>query len=382
MASKPEFAEFFARLSADDAELKADLKSAETQVKASAEKMQGSLDSVGASAGNASQALGTLAKGAGAVGGAMGGAVGQGIAFTEMLGTLGLKLTAGVAGVAALAAAVVIYRKEISEAIIKTAEWAGLIEDITAKGARNDALAKDLEFRLKLAEQRSKVKSDLELSQERLDVAQKGGQAGLAEFDLQRQIDALHGNLLGDIRTDKVRKDIEDTLRNRLAIVKALEDEKKLKADMAEFDRETAAMVAERKRKEEELAKAQTIAAQQLLVGLGAARQSEFIDDPTLKRLAQLSEMMSDRDRAAARATPTAGFGGTFGLSRVTSAMSTIRAGDVLGQQTLTVQEQTKQIAADHRDIARETKRILDDIKLQGRMATGGGRSLVITGNP
>jgi len=381
MASKPEFAEFVARLSADDAELKADLKSAETQVKASAQKMQGSLDSVGASAGNAGQALGTLGQAAASIGGPIGGVIGQGIAFSQMLTGMGVALTGPIAILAALTAGVFVFREELAEAILKGGEFIGLLEDLGKRQQDNEKVAERLAKRLKEQRIERELRTREGSTAARLRAAQRG-ESDLAAFDLSQQAFAILSKLPSALRTPENERTIFRILQTEKEIAETLDKQKQTKADLAAFDRETAAMVAERKRKEEELAKAQTIAAQQLLVGLGAARQSEFIDDPTLKRLAQLSEMMSDRDRAAARATPTAGFGGTFGLSRVTSAMSTIRAGDVLGQQSLTVQEQTKQIAADHRDIARETKRILDDIKLQGRMMQGGGKSLVITGNP
>ncbi len=298
----PSFAEFVATLSADDAELQRDLKSAEAQTKASATKMQGNLDKVSISAQGAGQALSTLGQGAAAMGGQMGGAVGQGIAFTQMVGQMGLKMGLALTSFVALAAAVVIYRKEIADAILVTLEWANVIEDITAKQSRLDTVAKDLESQLKVSQARSSIRGAASLAQERLDAVRTGGAAALAELDLQARIQAQLNKLSGAVGSEQTSRElIELTLRTNIMITKELERQKQVKADIAAAE-EKADQAADRRlstllRELQETRKLRLATVQSLAVTVGLAKPSDFIEDPILKQAALIHNYRGRRDK-------------------------------------------------------------------------------------
>ncbi len=374
----PSFAEFVATLSADDAELQRDLKSAEAQTKASATKMQGNLDKVSISAQGAGQALSTLGQGAAAMGGQMGGAVGQGIAFTQMVGQMGVKMGLVITSFVALAAAVVIYRKEIADAILVSLEWVGVIEDITAKQSRLDTVAKDLENRLKVSQARSGIRGAASLAQERLDAVRSGGAAALAELDLQAQVQAQLNKLAGAVGFEAAsREAIEFTLRTRLQINKELENEKKLKADIAAADVKAAQEVDQRLsgllRGLEDIRKSRQQAAEALAVGVGIAKPSDFIDDPILKRIAQIGELFQQQQQPGP--TPTTG---TFGLREISSPLAAIRGGEVLGRQQLTTAEQHKNIAEKQLKAQEQANVLLSDLK--GGTDSTGAAPLFISG--
>lgn len=383
--SRPEFAEFVATLSADDKELLTDLKSAEIATKASATKMQANLSKVAVGGNAGAQALGTMGQAAAAMGGQLGGATGQGIAFTQMLGQMGIKMGLVVTSVVAAAAAVVIYRKEIAGAIIATAEWAGVIEDVTAKQAGLDVMAKDLADRLKISQARGAIAGAAALAEERLGVARAGGAAAIAAFDRQAQIDKQFRALPGDLQIPSNRKIIEDTVSARQKLLGVLTDEARQKAELIALDLKAAQMATEQAasreraleafaRKQETLFGARRGAAQQLLVSMGAAVPSDFVADPVLRELAQIGERLN---RPGATGTT-----GTFGLLPTPSPLSAVRGGEVLGRQQLTAADKTAKSTEDQLREIRLVRGILERIEAKTGIGASGGSPLQITGRP
>lgn len=380
MAGKPEFAEFVATLSADDRELQKDLKAAETATLKSATKMQGSLDTLKVSAGNLGGVMGTLSQAGAAVGGQFGGIVGQGVAATQAMGQMAAAMGGPVGLIAALGAltvAVAFNREGIGEWARGILASIGIIEDMDAALAKVEARNATAQTRLD-KQVASQARLNVELQQAvRLRTAQ-GTKNPEVIADTQRQI-SLEKRIAQELAAGGSQKSIE-LIRKIFETNKRTEDSKKRQL---EFDQKRAAIAREdleRQRRINQLTTSRLTTARGLLVQIGAASPSDFIDDPVLKRLALLGEMVADRNAAAGAGTAQAARTGTFGLSRVQSPLSVVRAGEVIGRQTLTVQQETKQIAADHRDIARETKTILDDISR--RPERGGTTGLTLSRGP
>lgn len=382
MPPQPEFAAFQATLTANDDQLLKDLKSAETATKKSAEAMQKSLNKVEVAGAGAGQALGGLGQAAASVGGPLGGAVGQGIAFTQMLGAMGVALTGSIALMVGLAAGVVIYREELVAAIDKGLVWLGVLEDLEAQQDRINESQDKLNRTLKTQAQQRGLEGTAGAAEARLRAAQRGAEV-LERFDRLEKGRKAFEALPPDLQIPSNQRLIDGILRTNKSITDELTKQKAAKDAIAKADADTARAAEREATARMQITTARRLAAQSLLISIGAARPSEFVDDPVLRQLSALQELVGQRNRAAS-VTPTAGSAGTFGISQITSPLSIVRQGEVIGRQTLTLQEQSKRVAEEHRDIARETRDILDAIDRRGASARPGntGGALVVTGRP
>ena len=118
-------------------------------------------------------------------------------------------------------------------------------------------------------------------------------------------------------------------------------------------------------------------AAEALAVGVGIAKPSDFIEDPILKRIAQIGELFQQKEQD--RPTPTTG---TFGLLEINSPLAAIRGGEVLGRQQLTVGEQHRDISAKQLTAQEETNRLPGDLDIGTGSSAGqaSGAPLLISG--
>jgi hypothetical protein len=391
MAGKPTFAEFTAALSADDDELQKDLKTAESATKRSAEVMQSNLDRVaisGKTAAGGMRQYSSAAVGAGEASRAASQSIGALGVAASASGNQFIGLAVQIGSVAAasdeLALALsgvgktgVLLLKTLGPIAIGLAVVGGAFSIVTRKidafhaslQAGRDAIKQSLagpQKELELLELQIKErKGELTAGQVDLRRALIAGSANQEEFNLRLKILDLRRKEAAEVAKIAATAQREATgAKTRRAIV--LRDFNDQRAREAEEKAHGAAQLAIAQQRREEAAKAAQSrlenlqgSAQALLVQTGAAQPSDFIEDPEFKRLALLGELIGDRDKAAAAvATKSAGTG-SFGLSRVQSPLAVVRGGEVIGRQTLTIQEQTKQIVADHRDISREVRDIL-----------------------
>lgn len=376
MVAKPEFAEFVAVLSAEDAQLQADLKSAEDATKRSATRMQASLDKVNVSAGNLSGVLGTVSQVGASVGGSFGGIVGQGVAATQALSAMASVVsgpTGLIVGLSALTVAVAFNREGIAEWARRMLASVGVIEDMDTALAEAEGRLKERQSVLEKQESvLASVNGRLADQKRLLQAVQTNNPEVIAstqrENALRRAIEQVRAAGGAQNAVDQVRKIFETQER--------ILDTKRRQA---EFDAKIANHAKERLARETKsaaLQATQVAAARNLLVAIGAARPSQFIDDPILRRLAQLQEIATQRN-AARQADPARGpsMSGVFTLSRITSPGGIIREGEVLGRQTLTIQEQIRRVTVDHRDISAEIRAILSEINERDKTATAAGGS-------
>lgn len=380
--SRPEFAEFVATLSADDQELLTDLKSAETATKTSATKMQANLSKVKVGAGNLGSALGTISQAGAAAGGSLGGLVGQAVAATQAIAGMRAVVSGPVgliAGLAALTVGVVAYRKESAAWLNSMLESVGVLENLTAALAEADAQLATKEARLKKqTDSEARFNAELKERQRILTATRTKDPEFLAETQrdvaLQRRIrqarEAGAGEKAIAVLTQIFNKNTEilDTKKKQAAFDKT----------QLEIERQRLAGLAERERRETAIAtlqKTRLQAAQQLLVGIGAAVASEFITDPVLKRIAQLGETLAGGVRA-----PQAG--GTFGLSAVQSPLAAVGAGEALGKQQLTAADKTARFTGEQLEEIKKVRGILTRIESNGRTGVTGGSALQLSGAP
>lgn len=341
MVRASNFAEFVAVLSADDAELKKDLKSAETATKASATQMQQDLDKVNVSAGDLSGVLGAVSQAGAAVGGRFGAIAEQAVAAAQSLQGLGAVITSPpglIVGLAAATVGIFAYRKESAAWIISLGESIGLIENLT------EALAK-LDTRFAAQESRLKKQVDAEA---RFNIELKERHRILTavrtkdpEFLVQTQREIA---LEKRSRQERAMGSGEEAIKVLIAIFDKNTKILEAKKAAAEFDKQTAAshretadnLAAQERRLKAIATLEQTriIAAQRLLISIGAAKPSEFITDPVLKRLAQLGETLRGGQVAQ----------GTFGLRRISGPAGALREGQQIGNQAIDTAEKNKNI--------------------------------------
>lgn len=379
--ARPEFAEFVATLSADDAELLTDLKSAETATKVSATRMQANLSKVSMSAGNLSSALGTVSQAGAAAGGSLGGMVGQAVAATQALAGMVTVISGPVGlivGLGALTIGVVAYRQEAAGWLNSMLESIGVLEDLSAALAKADAQLATKETRLKKqTDAEARFNAELEQRQRILTATRLKDPELLAlrqrDVALERRIDQAREAGAGE----KAISILFDIAAKNEEII----DTKKKQADfdkrMLEIERQRLAGLVERERRETAIAtlqKTRLQAAQQLLVGIGAAVPSEFITDPVLQRIAKLGESLAGGTQAPAR-------GGAFALLSTPSPLSAVRGGEVLGKQQLTAAEKTAKFTAEQLLEIKQVRGILERLEQQGQTRASGS-FLPITGGP
>lgn len=379
--SRTEFAEFVATLSADDAELQKDLKSAEQTTRVSAERMQANLDKVAVSSQGAGVGLTDVAAGtsvASAAMGAMGPKAAKASSALARLASVLVSPTGVIIGLAAATIGVIAFNKAAAAMFNDLLVSLGLLDDLAAAQDRINASMAASEARLdKQVEIRAKLNAELEAAQltrtaqrtgspeviaeqarlNALEVVQSAlvaAGAGVAALDIAQQISEVHKD------TAQSAKDQEDFAKTTLG-----------------FERDRVAELTKRKQIEEKLAALQATrlqAAQSLLVGIGAAEPSEFIGDPILKRLAQLSESLK---------TKAQGFTGAFGLRRIGGTGDALRAGQTLGSQQLSTAEKHKDISAKTLAVAEKVRELLSRIASGTTDANPSLSSpLLLSGNP
>jgi hypothetical protein len=362
MAGTPQFAEFVATLSADDAELQRDLKAAETTTKQSATRMQRSLDGLKVSAGNLGGVMGTLSQAGASVGGSFGGIVGQGVAATQAIAGMTAVVSGPVgllAGLAALTVGVVAYREEAANWLNSMLQSIGVLEDLDAALAEVEARNKVQLTRLEKQEAAEK-RLNIERQQtiRMLNAIRTNNPEVVA--DTQRQI-SMEKRIAQELAAGTGRNAI-DTIEAIFDANKRIEDSKKRQLEDSKKAQQIQQDDLKNAREMQTLVASQRSAAQALLVSVGGAVPSDFITDPKLKRIAQLSELLASRREEAAKIAPTAAATGTITSRDARSRFAIIRAGEVLGRQQLTVEEETKKVAEDHRDISRQIRDIMSDI--------------------
>lgn len=389
MVRASNFAEFVAQLSADDAELQKDLKSAETATKSSAQKMQASLDGVSFSsnkgaeglrsyagaadkAGQSSQAatrgvtaLGAAAAATGSRSLATGAQIAALVASTDELAvSLGLVGTVATTAIAVFGPiAITIAAVSVAVSIAK-GKFDALGESITQIRETAEAALEPLRKEIELLRLRQQVRQGFR-TQRSADLARISIETTShtqQEFDLRVKIFELK-----KVEADLAAKAIENAKSlvgiqkgRALADRRFLEGLRRQRAEEAEIlalEKERASLAVQQRQerraaKESRLAVA-TQTAQQLLISIGAAKPSEFITSPVLRLLAQLGESV-----AGGQQDPS-GSQGTFGLRQISGPSGALRAGQQIGAQTLNTAEQNKEINAKTLRVAEQVRDIL-----------------------
>lgn len=414
MAGKPQFAEFVAQLSAEDDELQKDLKTAETATKRSAEIMQSNLDGVAISGKSAAGGMdlysgaavqaGDASKAAAQSMGAMGVAA-------SATGNQFIGLAAQIGSVAAASDEVALAFSGVGKsgvAMLKALGPIAIILGVTA-GAYVVVTSKIKAFREEMEASRDAIKASLagpqrELAILQIQIQEQKGELTAGQADLRRVL--LSGSAsqeetnvrlkILDIRRKEAaeaariaesqeREATTAKARRQLAI-RDFNDRRAREAEEAAHNERQLAIETQRREQAEKAAQSRLEnlqgVAQSLLIQTGAARPSDFIDDPDFKRLQLLRELVGDREKAAASVRPQAARTGSFGLSRVQSPLAVVRGDEVVGRQQLTIQEQTKQVTADLRDITAKIFSILDGFERRSKTQRGGGTPLAVTRNP
>jgi hypothetical protein len=391
----PPFSEFVAQLTAEDDELLKDLKSAENATKQSAEIMQANLDTVGfasrdsatglrqfssaadqmsGSSQVATRSVSALGAAASVTGSQTLGAAAQFAAFAAASDELALSLSAvGTTGAAALkvlgpiAITIVAMGAALKVVSDKSKELSDRIKD--ARALRETTL-EPLRNELDRLREEAQVVFGFRTreSAERRQLARVSKTQ--EEFDLRLKI----LNTTKDIAdVEKRAAERADTERRRRRTERRLA----LRDFQRQQRREQQAASLEQERLTTERARAReialsavsrrerlTAAAQGLLVRTGAAPASSFIKDPIERRIAQLSERLSQKTEPATT--------GMIELGRVVSPLAGVRAGEALGRQQLTTAEQQKRISQMELEVQREVKGILRDILQATRVGNMG----------
>ena len=424
-----EFAEFVASLSADDKELTADLKAAEQVTERSAQAMQSSLDRVRMSAGSGARGMGDFRKSVDSVGassqvssravsalGATASVTGsqfaatatQFAAFAAASDELALSLTGveatgaaalKVLGPIALAAGAVGLALKALTGIAK--EHNRVIDEARAKHQTlRDTLTEELEVQRQQFFVQTGMQTQLEADLKRVErtTALKRGAGGptpenetyaqsMMELRFKRRIVKAQHELLAlkkqeaeaDARVQRHRSAVLRHRQLELGVIRRQFNERK----QMEAEQRRAAAVADAAAEQRLNALSQKLesvqqqrigAAQSLLVSLGAAKPSEFIEDPMLQRIAALGESLSGGERAPL---------GSFGLERIRSPLAAVRGGEALGRQTLTTAEQQKQLTQQELIVIGEVRDILRRFETKSLASAGSGNMpFVLTEGP
>ncbi|MCZ6654869.1 MAG: hypothetical protein O7D91_17810 [Planctomycetota bacterium] len=376
-----------ATLGADDKELTAGLRKAETDTKRSAGVMQANLDKVGFASVSASGGVNTLTtstgklqtssvgattalQGLGIAAGATGSqALGLATQFAVVASSadeLALSLTgAGKTGAALLKVlgpiAIVVTGIGVALTVMKRKSDAAWDSMERAKKVREEAIA-PLILELKKLEDQQGVRLGF-LSQDRAGRREIGRiSADQEEFKIRArilQLKTLEAELAKKAQTDDERrlKHLAAVATHRQRLLQQIQRERRQEEAIAsakqqQLDADRAARGLEA---QQALSRKQglTAAVQQLLIRTGTAA-STFISDPIGKRIAKLGEILNQR--------PPESTTGTFGLLSVQSPLGGVRGGEVIGRQQLTTSEQHKDISARHLLVAEQLRDLFKDI--------------------
>lgn len=382
MVRASNFAEFVAQLSADDAELQKDLKSAETATKASATRMQTSLNKVNISAGNLSGVLGTVSQAGAAVGGTFGGITGQAVAAAQAMAQMSAVISGPVgiiAGLVALTVGVVAYREEAAGWLNSMLQTIGILEDLDAALAKAEGRLAAQELRLqKQVDAQARLNNELRDQNQLLTAVRTKDPEAISQAQrdiaLRKRVEQERRGGSGE-EAIKVLSQIA-AANDKIRATKAVQAE--IDGRIAEHQKEKLRNLTIEKQRLAEIAtieKTRVAAAQQLLIGIGAAKPSEFISDPVLRRLAQLGETLAGGQQAPAGAQ------GTFGLRRISAPSGALRVGQQIGAQTLNTAEKNKEINAETLRVTKEVRDILGRISTNTASSTMSG-PLQTTGAP
>ena len=385
--SGPPFAEFVATLGADDKELTAGLRKAETDTKRAAGVMQANLDTVGFASVSASRGVNTLTtstgklqtssvgattalQGLGIAAGATGSqALGLATQFAVVASSadeLALSLTgAGKTGAALLKVlgpiAIAVTVIGVALSVLKSKSDAAWDSMDRAKKVREEAI-KPLLLELKKLEDQQGVRLGF-LSQDRAGRREIGRiSADQEEFKIRARIlelKNLEAELAKKAQTDDQRKlkHLAAVATHRQRLLQQIQRERTQEEAIATAKQQSLAAdrAARGVEAQQALSRKQglTSAVQQLLIRTGTAA-STFISDPIAKRLAELGETLNRR--------PPESTTGSFGLLRIQSPLDAVRGGEVIGRQQLTTAEQHKEVSTRELAVAQEARELLKEI--------------------
>ena len=350
-----DFANLVAKVTADNRDLEKGMRESEQIVKASANKMQASIATVGVGFDDVTRKLSVAREGFGSLrmGVAMFGSqtLGTTLAVTDIgmalsksafeAGKLNTKVGSLISsiggltlGLAAASVGVVVFREEIAALAIQAGVALGILDDLDAVLTRSEATGKRLEG-IRTAQERR----DAERLKAKVGYGVSTGGIGREQADVILGMDKVAAHFLELTRRNESAKAVNAA---RDAARKA--DELRMEQNITqEFERRKATLAALR----ESQADRNRALAQQIAILAGRAKPSQFVENPQEAALMRLRESLG---LAGGSGTPEGGsfrfgtraaegfrFGAPTGTEKFGAQTETAKQTDELKKQTAAI---------------------------------------------
>lgn len=363
------FVELIAELKTDDKKLVDGMRKAEKTVTDSSRKMQNSLNAVNKSSIDVGTSMGAAGQVAAAAGGQFGGMAGQVLAAGQAIkalgvGIFGLPGLLIAAGAAAVALAINYFEAaEAADELAKKQKELNKELRETASKQRAAALASGASTITGLV---AANKTNLQKAKGRLSSAVKErGEVGLSTRSFRRVTELTGTNAELKAFQDKRKKQLDEIIELEAANIKKLEKirrDERVKTEL-QIAKTARSFMAGLIKQANDVIKARAAATlstiQGALIATGGAKLSEFIADPTQKRV---QELLEKRDAGLGGTTPAQSF------STGTRSAAQFRfggTGATIGTQKETVTEQKKSNGL-LKDIRKELRALLVEAQSAG----------------